>query len=98
MSAKDCQTLSQVRAHIDQLDAQIVPLLVERTTFVTRAGELKPNKALVIDPERINIIIAKVQEQTRALGGNPVVVGDIYRKMIECFIAFENGEWDRSHG
>ena len=98
MTPKDCQTLADVRQVIDALDRQIVPLLVERSTFVARAGELKANKAQVVDPDRIAAVVGKARDQAQALGGNGAVVEDIYRKMIDAFITFENGEWDRSHG
>ena len=97
MTAQDCQTLADVRQEIDQLDRQIVTLLVERTTYVARAGQLKPNKAQVVDPERINAVIAKARQTAQSLSGNPDVVEAIYRAMIDAFIAFENGEWDKSH-
>ena len=97
MTAQDCQTLADVRQAIDQLDRQIVTLLVERTTYVSRAGQLKPNKAQVVDPERIDAVIAKARQTAQSLSGNPDVVEAIYRAMIDAFIAFENGEWDKSH-
>ena len=97
MTAQDCPTLADVRQAIDALDRQIVPLLVERSTYVARAGELKAHKGMVVDPTRIEAVVTKARDLALALGGNGAVVEDIYRKMIEAFIAFENGEWDRSH-
>lgn len=98
MTAKDCRTLADVRQHIDALDRQIVPLLVERAGYVARAGQLKAQKDLVVDPARIEAVVTKARDLALTLGGNGVVIEDIYRKMIDAFITFETGEWERSHG
>ena len=98
MTPKDCQTLADVRQAIDALDRQIVPLLVARSTYVARAGQLKYDRGQVVDPARIEAVVTKARDLAQALGGNDAVIEDIYRKMIETFITFETGEWDRTHG
>ena len=97
MTPKDCQTLADVRQAIDALDRQIVPLLVARSTYVARAGQLKSQKDMVVDPARIEAVVAKARDLALSLGGNGAVIEDIYRKMIDAFITFETKEWESSH-
>ena len=97
MTPKDCQTLADVRQAIDALDRQIVPLLVERSSYVARAGQLKTDRGQVVDPARIEAVVAKARDLAQAIGGDDAVIEDIYRKMIDAFITFETGEWDRAH-
>ena len=97
MSAKDCKSLADVRGAIDALDRQIVPLLVERAHYVARAGQLKPSKDQVVDPARIEDVVAKAKSIATSAGGTTDVIENLYRAMIDTFIAFESVEWDRSH-
>jgi len=96
--AKDCKSLAEVRVAIDALDRQIVPLLVERAQFVARAGQLKSDRALVVDPARIEDVVAKAKAIAESNGGQDAVIESLYRGMIDAFITFETAEWDRSHG
>lgn len=97
MSAKDCTSLADVRVAIDELDRRIVPLLAERAQYVARAGQLKPSKDQVVDPARIEDVVAKAKAIAQSAGGNTEVIETLYRAMIDAFIAFESVEWDQSH-
>ncbi len=97
MTPKDCNTLADVRQGIDALDRQIVPLLVERAGFVARAGQLKPRKDQVVDPARIEDVVAKALLLAADHGGNQSLIEALYRGMINAYIAFETAEWDKAH-
>lgn len=97
MTPKECKTLPEVREGIDALDRQIVPLLVARAGFVARAGQLKSRKEQVVDPARIEDVVAKAKSIAERNDGDQAVIEAIYRAMIDAFISFESVEWDRSH-
>lgn len=95
MSAKTCQSMDEIRAEIDRLDAELVPLLSERAEYVRQAALFKPTRADVVVPDRIEAIVGKVRRQAESLGGDPDLLEALYRHMIATFIAFEERHWDR---
>jgi isochorismate pyruvate lyase len=94
----ECNSLDDVRTNIDALDRQIVALLAERTTYVEAAARFKAQKALVVDPPRIEDVIAKVRHRATEHGMNPDLAETIYRAMIDAYILHEGREWVRVHG
>lgn len=89
--------MGDVRDAIDDLDRRIVPLLAQRARYVARAATLKPAKTMVVDPARIEDVVAKVCAMADQNHMDPILVERIYRAMIDAFIAFETVEWDRVH-
>ena len=98
MRPDECKTLAAVRDGIDGLDRRIVPLLLERASYVARAGQLKASKDLVVDPARIEDVVAKAKTLAAQSGGDEAIIEALYRALIDTFIAFETVEWERSHG
>jgi isochorismate pyruvate lyase len=84
-----CKSLDDVRAHIDRLDRQIVPLLAERATYVAQAPIFKETKHQVVDRDRIEEVISKVRHLAIEEGCDPALVENIYRAMIDAYIVFE---------
>ena len=94
-----CQTMAEVRRHIDALDARIVPLLAERSGYVAQAARIKQHADQVHDRDRIGI---EHTDRARRAGFRVVyapeaVVEATYRAMIDGFIEFERGEFARLH-
>jgi isochorismate pyruvate lyase len=94
---QDCQIMADVREAIDDLDRRIVPLLAERSGYVARAGQLKTERAQVVDPARIEDVVAKALVLAEQAGMDPSLAESIYRAMIDAYIAFETVQWDRAH-
>ena len=95
--AHPCQTMAEVRRHIDALDARIVQLLAERSGYVAQAARIKQHADQVHDQERIDFIVDRVKAMARELGAPEAVVEVTYRAMIDGFIEFERGEFARLH-
>lgn len=93
--AQHCETMVDVRAHIDALDAKVVALLVERTHYMTQAARIKSDVNMVYDQDRIDFIVDRVRALAGALGGQPQVVEAAYRALIDASIAFEHLEFAR---
>ncbi len=83
-------------AEIDRIDREIIALLAECAGFVRRAAHAKGRRAEIVDPERIEDVIAKTR--ARDLGLSPELVAPVYRLMIERFIELEKAEFNRLHG
>ncbi|WP_372658046.1 chorismate mutase [Hydrogenophaga sp.] len=94
-AVEHCDTMDDVRRHIDALDARIVPLLVERGGYVAQAARIKPHQDQVYDQPRIDFIVERVKSLARDLQGSEAVVEATYRAMIDAFIAYEHGEFAR---
>ena len=95
MKATDCKTLADVRSEIDRIDKALVQLLAERATYVRRAGELKATREAVVDPKRIEEIIAEVRRLSNDLGMEADVAEAVFRALIDRFIEFEHPVFDR---
>lgn len=91
----DCNSLDQVRAEIDRIDAQIVPLLAERGGYVLAAARFKSRAEEVPAPQRVEQVIAHVRALAEAHGAMPEVVERVYRAMIAAFIEAELRHWQR---
>ena len=85
----ECDSLDQVRDHIDRLDNQIVPLLLERNHYVMQAAKLKGDVNAARVPARIEEVVKKVRAVAEERGSNPDIVEAIYRAMIEINIRIE---------
>jgi len=84
-----CNSLNEVRDHIDRVDREIVTLLAERGSFVTQAASFKRTAEEVKAPNRIEQVIAKVTALAKEKGANPAVVERVYYAMISAFIEAE---------
>ena len=90
-----CDTMADVRRHIDALDDRIVALLAERSGYVAQAARIKQNASQIHDGPRIEFIIARVRAQAASAGAPEAVMEATYRAMIAAFIDFEQGEFSR---
>ena len=94
---KPCNTMADVRRHIDALDDRIVALIVERSSYVAQAGRIKQCASQIVDNERIEFIIKRVRMQARESGASEAILEATYRAMIAASIDFERGEFARLH-
>lgn len=92
-----CSSMAEVRLHIDALDARIVALVAERSTYVAQAARIKNNPDLIVDVQRIEHIITRVRQMAGDQGAPADVAEHTYRAMIGAFIEFERAEFERLH-
>ena len=90
-----CTSMPEVRHCVDALDDVLVPLLVQRTAYMTQAARIKQDVNQVRDEARIEAIVDRVRRQAIAQGGEPAVIEAIYRGMMEVCIAYEQSEFVR---
>ena len=94
-TVEHCSTMADVRRGVDALDDILVPLLVQRASYMTQAARLKQDAAQVRDDDRIQTIVDRVRARTVAEGGPPDVLEAIYRSLMEVCIDFEHREFAR---
>ena len=90
-----CDTMADVRRHIDEIDTRIVALLAERGGYVAQAARIKQDAAQIVDATRIEFIVERVREMARELDAPEAVMEATYRAMIAAFIEFERAEFAR---
>ncbi|NBA96581.1 chorismate mutase [Pseudomonas sp. R5(2019)] len=91
-SAKHCNSIAEVRAHIDQIDKELVALIASRGGYAKQAARFKKTAEEVQAPQRVEQVISKVKAFSLELGANPGVTERVYRAMIEAFIEIERAE------
>lgn len=92
---KRCETMAEVRQHIDALDNRIVALLAERSGYVAQAARIKQRADQIVDTARIDFIVDRVRALAREAGAPEAVMEVTYRTMIDAFIEFERSEFTR---
>ena len=92
-----CETMAEVRQHIDALDERIVSLVAERGGYVAQAARIKQSADQVYDQQRIDFIVDRVKTLAREQGVSEAVIEATYRAMIAAFIEFERGEFALLH-
>ena len=90
-----CESMADVRRHIDALDERIVALRAERSGYMTQAARIKQNADQVHDQARIDFIVERVTAMAQAQGAPEAVIEAAYRAMIDASIEFEHGEFKR---
>ena len=89
MAPSDPTSLTDVRARIDALDADLVRLLADRESLVRAAAAFKTDANAVRAPDRVEQVIAAVRERASAEGLSPTVAEAVWRAMISAFIDLE---------
>lgn len=97
-TATRCRTMDEVRQSIDRVDRAIVALLAERAGYVRQAGRIKTRREEIVDPARIEEVVAKVRAHAKERGLAPDLADSAYRLMIGRFIELEAEEFDRLRG
>jgi isochorismate pyruvate lyase len=93
----ECRSIEEVRSNIDRIDAQIVPLLAERSHYVEQAANFKRDRQDVLVPERIEQIILHARHLALENGADPDLLEKIYRSMIDAFVLHEAKVWRELH-
>ncbi len=95
VSVAHCESMTEVRQHIDALDERIVALLAERSAYVAQAARIKPSADKIVDQPRIEFIIERVRRQAEEAGAPASVIEAAYRALIAASIEFERVEFAR---
>jgi isochorismate pyruvate lyase len=92
---EQCQTMTEVRAGIDEIDQRMVELVARRFRFMDAAARIKPDRAAVRDENRKAEVLAKVDRAAAEAGVDRALMARIYEELIERSIAYEFVEFDR---
>lgn len=93
-TAKNCETMADVRREIDRLDRELVLLMAERLRYIEEAAKVKQDRNRVRDEDRIEDVVAKVLAESAKVGLSPEVAEPVWRLLIERSIAHEYVRFD----
>ena len=82
--------MADIRAAIDQIDADLVRQLAQRATYIDRAAQIKAQVGLParITP-RVEQVVDNVRDHAKTHGLSPDLVEQIWRWLIDWSIARE---------
>jgi isochorismate pyruvate lyase len=90
MEPSACANMDELRAEIDRIDGGLVDLLVRRAACIDRAVQIKRGAGLPSRIEwRVAEVIAKVESAAAGRGLDPVLVAEIWERIVEWSIARE---------
>ena len=96
--ADQCQTMTEVRAGVDDVDRRIVALIARRFGYMDAAARIKPERGVVRDEVRKADVLAKVDAAAVTSGVDRDLLARIYEDLIETSIAHEFITFDAIHG
>jgi isochorismate pyruvate lyase len=94
LASNDCQTMAEVRAGVDAVDAQIVALLGERFGYMRAAARIKTDRAAVRDEDRKASVIAAAKDAAKKAGVPEPLVAALWEMLVESSIAYEMAIFD----
>ena len=84
-SPEACETMTEVRIGVDQVDRELVALLVRRFGYMDAAARIKSDRDTVRDEAR----------KAEAAGLEPARLRAVWNELVEQSIAYEAVRWDR---
>ena len=89
VDATDCQTMADVRAGVDAVDAELVTLMARRFGYMTAAARIKQDRAAVRDEARKAQVIANVCSHASSTMLPDGIAETLWDQLIEASIAYE---------
>jgi isochorismate pyruvate lyase len=87
---KDCRNIEDIRKAIDELDEEIISLIGKRFQYVKEIVKFKKkNEESIVASERREAVIRSRRKLAVENGLDPDVVEELYRNLINHFIAEE---------
>ena len=89
-----CETRTDVRAGVDEVDRMLVALIARRQGYMDAAARIKPSRDVVRDEARIREVLAKVRAEAGRRGLSWGIAEPVWRELMERCIAHEFDVWD----
>lgn len=95
LPGRECTTMAEVRAGVDQVDRELVALLRRRFDYMDAAARIKPARGHVRDEARKAQVIANVRAEAARLGLPADRLADVWDRLVENSIAYEFEVFDQ---
>ena len=94
----NCNTMTEVRAGVDDVDQRLVALIKRRFGYMDAAARIKADRSAVRDEWRKADALAKVDVSAAHLGIDRALMARLYEDLVETSIAYELDVFDRTRG
>lgn len=91
---EQCETMTEVRVGVDQVDRELVALLVRRFGYMDAAARIKGDRSAVRDEARKAQVLDNVGREAAAAGLEPERLRAVWNELVEQSIAYETVRWD----
>ena len=91
---EDCQSMTDVRAGVDETDRELLALFATRFAYMDAAARIKPTRDAVRDEPRKAAVIEAVRVDAAARGLPADALAQIWEALVEASIAHELVQWD----
>ena len=95
---RDCQTMTEVRAGVDDIDRRIVGLIARRFGYMDAAARIKPDRSAVRDEDRKAEVKANVDVEAERMEVDRALMARMYEDLVETSIAHEFARFDQTRG
>ncbi len=85
----DCNTMTEVRAGVDDVDERLLALLSRRFAFMAAAARIKTDRDMVRDDVRKGEVIANAKRRAIAIGIPEPLVSSLWEMLVEASISYE---------
>ncbi|MDY8109784.1 chorismate mutase family protein [Fulvimarina sp. 2208YS6-2-32] len=87
---QDCETMGELRAEIDRVDAALFDLFAERMAYIHRAPAIKAPSNIPADvPERVRTVVENARRHAEARGLDPDLYGSFWERLVARAIETE---------
>jgi isochorismate pyruvate lyase len=86
--------MTEVRAGVDALDAELIALIGERFRYMDAAARIKPKRGAVRDEARKAEVLANVARHAAGAGVPDAIAADLWERLVEASIAYEFERFD----
>lgn len=93
-----CETMTEVREGVDEVDRQLVELLALRFGYMDAAARIKANKSDVRDEKRKAQVIDNAASLAEKYGLPRAIIAKLWDDLVEASIAHEDKKWDDLRG
>jgi len=83
---EECNTITEIRNEIDNLDKQIIALIGTRFNYVKQIIKFKSNEEDVLARQRYEEVLLKRREWAEKQNLNPEIIENIYKTLVGYFI------------
>lgn len=90
-----CETMTEVRVGVDEVDRALVALLVRRFGYMDAAARIKTERGTVRDEARKAQVLDNVARAAEAAGLTPERLRAVWNELVEQSIAHEMIMWDQ---
>ncbi len=90
----DCQNMTEVRAGVDTVDAEMMRLLGRRFAYMNAAARIKADRDLVRDEARKEQVLDNAEANASAQGVPAGFTRNWWEQLVEASIAYELRIWD----